>query len=63
LGYFLFIPLCGAPKYKGVRLGRGRENARLFPRENKDIPDKIERDLRKLLGLATQAAPPDDAAK
>jgi recombination protein RecA len=44
--------------YKGERLGQGRENARLFLREHTDIRDKIEHELRKLLGL-----PADDAKK
>ena len=40
--------------YKGERLGQGRENARLFLREHTDIRDKIEHDLRKVLGLAAE---------
>ena len=40
--------------YKGERLGQGRENARLFLREHTDIRDKIEHDLRKLLGLVAE---------
>jgi recombination protein RecA len=40
--------------YKGERLGQGRENARLFLREHTDIRDKIEHDLRKVLGLVTE---------
>jgi recombination protein RecA len=39
--------------YKGERIGQGRENARLFLKENADIRDKIEHDLRKALGLPT----------
>jgi len=38
--------------FGGERLGQGRENARLFLRENTDIRDKIEATLRKQLGLA-----------
>src|SRR6202044_2289173 len=38
--------------YKGERLGQGRDNARIFLKENTDIRDKIEYELRKLLGLA-----------
>ena len=38
--------------FGGERLGQGRENARLFLRENTDISDKIEATLRKQLGLA-----------
>ncbi len=40
--------------YKGERLGQGRENARLFLREHTDIRDKIEHDLRKILGLTAE---------
>ena len=47
--------------YKGERLGQGRENARLFLREHTDIRDKIENDLRKVLGLASVL--PEDAKK
>jgi recombination protein RecA len=38
--------------YKGERLGQGRENARLFLKEHADIREKIEHDLRKILGIA-----------
>jgi recombination protein RecA len=47
--------------YKGERLGQGRENARLFLREHRDIRDKVEHELRKSLGLASPAS--DDAKK
>ena len=50
--------------YKSERLGQGRENARIFLKENKDIRDKIEHDLRKALGLTNHTAPRvEDAAK
>jgi recombination protein RecA len=51
--------------YKNERLGQGRENARLFLREHTDIRDKIEHDLRKLLGLvaSSSADPKKDAAE
>jgi recombination protein RecA len=39
--------------YGGERLGQGRENARVFLRENKDIRDKLQTALRKKLELAT----------
>ncbi len=42
--------------YKGERLGQGRENARLFLKEHTDIRDKIEHDLRKVLGIAGPAS-------
>jgi recombination protein RecA len=37
--------------YKGERIGQGRENAKQFLKENKDIAAKIEADVRKSLGL------------
>jgi recombination protein RecA len=37
--------------YKGERIGQGRENARTFLKENKDIAAKIEAEVRKALGL------------
>jgi len=48
------------------RIGQGRENARLFLKENKDIRDNLERELRKVLGIpspgaATAAAGPAPA--
>src|SRR5271167_790934 len=41
------------------RLGQGRESARVFLRENKDIAEKLEATVRKALGIATgpQAEP------
>jgi recombination protein RecA len=39
--------------YKGERIGQGRENARLFLRDNADFRERIEHDLRKALGLPT----------
>jgi len=38
--------------YKGERIGQGRENARAFLKENKDVLKKIEVEVRKGLGLA-----------
>ena len=38
--------------YGGERLGQGRDNARVFLKENKDIRDKLEAALRKKLELA-----------
>src|SRR5438270_4341675 len=43
--------------YKGERIGQGRENARQFLRENTDIRDAIDAELRVALGLVkTEAA-------
>src|SRR5277367_34933 len=47
--------------YKGDRIGQGRENARVFLRENKDIRDKVELELRKAMGLVAHSH--DDAKK
>ena len=42
--------------YKGERIGQGRENARQFLRDNRDVTAKLEAEVRKELGLT--AAPP-----
>jgi recombination protein RecA len=44
--------------FKGERIGQGRENARQFLKDNPDIRQSIDTDLRKLLGLVK----PDPAA-
>jgi recombination protein RecA len=46
--------------YKNERLGQGRDNARLFLKENTDIRAKIEHDLRKQLGLPSNSAVVED---
>jgi recombination protein RecA len=38
--------------FNGERMGQGRENARVFLKENKDIREKLEVTLRKKLELA-----------
>ncbi|MGA2428529.1 MAG: recombinase RecA [Candidatus Acidiferrum sp.] len=37
--------------FGGERMGQGRENARVFLKENKDIREKLEAALRKKLGI------------
>jgi recombination protein RecA len=37
--------------YKNERIGQGRENARVFLKENPDVRTKIEHDVRKAMGL------------
>jgi recombination protein RecA len=37
--------------YGGERIGQGRENAKQFLKSNPDIREKLDADLRKLLGL------------
>ncbi len=48
--------------YRGERIGQGRENARLFLKENKDIRDKLEQEVRKALGLSVAGAAPAGVA-
>ncbi len=43
--------------YKGERIGQGRENARQFLKDNKDIAGKLDAELRKKLGLHAHAVP------
>ena len=46
--------------YGSERMGQGRENARIFLKENKDIREKLETSLRKKMeipGLVQNAAP------
>jgi len=54
--------------YKGERIGQGRENARQFLKDNSDIRQALDTDLRKALGLvkpdsAPAPPPPETAAK
>jgi len=44
--------------YKNERIGQGRENAKQFLRENRDIAVRLETDLRKELGLRSIAPEP-----
>jgi recombination protein RecA len=41
--------------YKGERIGQGRENAKVFLKENKDITAKLEAEVRKAVGLVSAA--------
>ena len=44
--------------YKNERIGQGRENAKQFLKENKDIAVRLETELRKELGLRSTAPEP-----
>ncbi len=48
--------------YKGERIGQGRENARQFLKDNKDVFAKLEAEVRKALGLIPATAQPVAAA-
>ena len=43
--------------FGGERMGQGRENARVFLKENKDIREKLENALRKKLEIPMPGAP------
>ena len=43
--------------YKGERIGQGRENAKQFMKENKDLAARLETELRKELGLKAMTVP------
>jgi len=53
--------------YKGERIGQGRENARQFLKDNPDVRQQVDAELRKALGLvrkepeAAPAEPPKPA--
>ncbi len=42
--------------YKGERIGQGRDNARVFLKENKDISLKMEKDIFEKSGIAKPAS-------
>jgi recombination protein RecA len=42
--------------YKGERIGQGRENARQFLKDNKDVAARLETEVRKALGLVSAQA-------
>ncbi len=43
--------------YKGERIGQGRENAKQFLRDNKDIAARLEAEVRKAIGLHPSSVP------
>jgi recombination protein RecA len=47
--------------YKGERIGQGRENARQFLKDNPDIRQAVDQELRKALGLIKPEASPTPA--
>src|ERR1700685_4244920 len=44
--------------YKGERIGQGRENARQFLKDNKDVMAKLDTEVRKVMGLTQGPAQP-----
>jgi recombination protein RecA len=56
--------------YKSERIGQGRENAKQFLKDNKDVLAKVEHEVRKKLGIGSPAekaqaaaAPPQESNK
>jgi recombination protein RecA len=51
--------------YDSTRIGQGRENAKQFLRDRKDMADAIEKRIRDAAGVVTNAmmAPPEDEAE
>src|ERR1700676_1929042 len=43
--------------YKGERIGQGRENARQFLKDNADVRQQVDSELRKALGLTRKEQP------
>jgi recombination protein RecA len=41
--------------YRGERIGQGRENARIFLKEHSEAAQKLDDDLRVVLGLTPKA--------
>ena len=48
--------------YKGDRIGQGRENSKQFLRDNPDIRDKIDVELRRALGMSKGSETTDAVA-
>jgi recombination protein RecA len=49
--------------YKGERIGQGRENARQFLKDNKEVMVRLEAEVRKTLGLGLTSVPPSAQAQ
>jgi recombination protein RecA len=47
--------------YGGERIGQGRENAKQFLKDNKDVLAKLDGQVRKVLGLTAAVAAPEPA--
>ena len=45
--------------YNNERLGQGRENVRLFLRENTDIRDQIITDIKEKIGIVKKTGQPE----
>jgi len=43
--------------YKGERLGQGRENVKKLLKENAEVADELDREIRKKVGLLPKEPP------
>jgi recombination protein RecA len=48
--------------FRGERIGQGRENAKVFLKENPDMAATLDTELRNLLNLGKKPAPPEEGA-
>ncbi len=48
--------------YKGERLGQGRDNVKKLLMENKELADRLEREIRRKMGLLVEDEPETPAA-
>lgn len=48
--------------YEGNKIGQGRENAKTYLKEHPEVREEVERKVRELFNLDTDAAGEDDAA-
>jgi recA bacterial DNA recombination protein. len=49
--------------YKGERLGQGRENVKKLLKENKELADQIDREIRQKVGLLSEEQEEEKKAK
>ena len=49
--------------YKGDKIGQGKENAKIFLKENKKICDEIEKQVREYYGISTEKKNNKDSKK
>jgi len=47
--------------YEGDQLGQGKENARIFLKDNPDLSDELEKRIKETLGIGARADAPADA--
>ncbi len=48
--------------YEGDQLGQGKENARIFLKDNPDLSDELEKRIKETMGIGARADAPADTA-